>query len=71
MAFITGIPIVQGKDCIYVLMDRLTKFAYFFAIPTRYTVAQVAKLFSQEICRLHGLPKNIVRDRDNKFMGGF
>jgi hypothetical protein len=34
MDFITGLPKVQGKDCIYVVVDRLTKFARFYAIPT-------------------------------------
>ena len=32
MDFITGLPKVQGKDCIYVVVDRLTKFVHFFAI---------------------------------------
>jgi hypothetical protein len=32
MDFITGFPKVQGRDCIYVVVDRLTKFAHFFAI---------------------------------------
>jgi hypothetical protein len=27
MEFIRGLPKVQGKDCIYVVVDRLTKFA--------------------------------------------
>ena len=26
MDFITGLPQVQGKDCIYMVVDRLTKF---------------------------------------------
>jgi hypothetical protein len=42
MDFITGLPKVQGKDCIYVVVDRLTKFAHFYAIPTKYNVVQVA-----------------------------
>jgi hypothetical protein len=32
MDFITGLPKVQGNDCIYVVVDRLTKFAHFYAI---------------------------------------
>jgi hypothetical protein len=36
MDFITGLPKVQGKECIYVVVDRLTKFAHFYAIPTKY-----------------------------------
>jgi hypothetical protein len=38
MDFITGLPRVQGKDCIYVVVDRLTKFSHFFAIPLDYSV---------------------------------
>jgi hypothetical protein len=32
MDFITGLPKKQGKDCIFLVVDRLTKFAHFFAI---------------------------------------
>ena len=71
MDFITGLPKVQGKDCIYVVVDRLTKFAHFYAIPTEYNAVQVAELFFREVFRLHGLPKNIVSDRDNRFIGTF
>lgn len=66
-----GLPTVHGKDCIYVVVDKLTTFAHFFAIPIRYTTAQVTELFFRKIFRLHGLPKNIVSDRDIRFMRGF
>ena len=33
--------------------------------------SQVAELFFREIFRLHGLPKTIVSDRDNRFMWDF
>ncbi len=71
MEFITGLPMVQGKDCIFVVIHRLMKYAHFFAISAHYTTTQVAELFFREIFRLHGLPKTIVSDRDNHFMGGF
>eukprot|EP00253_Pinus_taeda_P034951 PITA_34951 len=71
MDFITGLPMVQGKDCIFVVVDQLTKYAHFFAISAHYTAAQVIELFFREIFRLHGLPKTIVNDRDSRFMGGF
>jgi hypothetical protein len=32
MDFITGLPRAQGKDCIFMVVDRLTKFARFFPI---------------------------------------
>lgn len=71
MDFITGLPMASGKDCIYVVVDRLTKFAHFFAITSSFTAAQVADFFFCEVFRLHGLPKNIVSYRDNKFLSSF
>ena len=71
MDFITGLPKTQGRDCIYVVVDRLTMFAHFFAISSEYKSAHVANLFFREIFRLHGLPKNIVSDRDSRFMSAF
>lgn len=71
MDFITGLPMVQGRNCIYVVMDRLTKFAHFFAILAKSSASQVAKLFFKENFRLHGLPKTIVNDLDSRFMGAF
>jgi hypothetical protein len=69
MYFITDLPKVQGKDCIYVVVDRLTKFAPFYDIPTEYGAVQVAELFFKEVFRLHGLPRNIISDRDSRFVG--
>ena len=71
MDFITGLPKVQGRDCLYVVVDRLTKFAHFFSISSDYSAAQVAELFFREVFRLHGLPKSIVSDRDSRLTGAF
>jgi hypothetical protein len=71
MDFITGLPRVQGKDCIYVVVKILTKFDHFYTIPIEYIIVQVADIFFREVFRLHGLPKNIVGDRDNRFIGTF
>jgi hypothetical protein len=56
MDFITGLPRVQGKDYIFVVVDRLTKFAHFFAIPTDYKAIQVAELFSGRYSGCTGYP---------------
>jgi hypothetical protein len=71
MDFITELPKTQGKDCIFVVVDRLTNFSHFFAIATDFNATQVAELFFKEIFRLHGLPKTIVSDRDSRFMSTF
>jgi hypothetical protein len=71
MDFITGLPRAQGKDCIFVVVDRLTKFAHFFSIARDFSAAQVAELFFREVFRLHGLPKTIISDKDSRFMSTF
>ena len=71
MDFITGLPKVQNKDCIYVVVNILTKFDHFYVILTEYGEVQVAELFFREVFRLHGLPRNIISDRDSQFMGTF
>ena len=71
MDFITGLPGVQGIDYIFLAVDKLTKFAHFFAIPTDYKAIQVAELFFREVFRLHSLRKQIVSDRDGRFISTF
>ena len=71
MDFITGLPKVFGKDCIFVVVDWLTKFDHLFVVTGTFTAAQVAKLFFKEVFRLHGLPKSIVSDRDSIFLSAF
>jgi hypothetical protein len=58
MDFITGLPKVQGKDCIT-------------GLPTEYNTVQVVELFFREVFRHHGLPRNIINDRDSRFIGTF
>ena len=54
-----------------VVVDRLTKYAHFFPISIHYKAPQIAELFFKDIFRLHGLPKNIISDRDRKFLSLF
>jgi hypothetical protein len=37
MDFIIGLPKTQGKDCIFVVVEKLTKFSHFFAIATDFS----------------------------------
>ena len=39
MDFITGLPKLQGRDCLYMVVDWLTKFAHFFAISSDYSAS--------------------------------
>ncbi|GKC91091.1 ty3-gypsy retrotransposon protein [Tanacetum coccineum] len=71
MDFITNLPNSNGKSAIWVIVDRLTKFAHFLALPPHYTAASLATLFLNHIYRLHGLPKSILSDRDPIFLSRF
>ena len=71
MDFITGLPKVFGKDCIFVVVDIITKFYHLFVVNTTFTAAQVVELFFKEIFRLHGLPKSIVSDKGSRFFSAF
>jgi hypothetical protein len=68
--FITRLLKMQGKDCIYVTVDRLTKLAHFSTIPLDYSAAQVIELSFREMFRF-GWPKAIVSSRDGRFTGSF
>jgi hypothetical protein len=71
MDFITRLPKVQGKDCIYVVVDRLTKYTHLFAISSNYKTPRVAELFFREIFRLHELTRVIVSNGDSRFLDTF
>ncbi len=53
------------------VVGNLTRFAHFSDIPYDYSVAHVVEIFFKDIFWVHGPPKNIVSDRDNRFMRGF
>nr|GFC40901.1 putative nucleotidyltransferase, ribonuclease H [Tanacetum cinerariifolium] len=72
MDFVTGLPRTQRRhDAIWVVVDRLTKSAYFLPIRKDYSVSKLAETFQQEIVRLHGTPLAIVTDRDPCFASRF
>jgi hypothetical protein len=71
MDFIIGLPKVQGRHYIYVVVDQLTKFTHFFTISSEYKATLVAELFFREVFRIHGLSKYIVSDRENRLLNAF
>ncbi|GJZ33313.1 ty3-gypsy retrotransposon protein [Tanacetum coccineum] len=71
MDFITNLPLSNGKLAIWVIVDRLTKFAHFLALSPNYTATTLATLYLQQVYRLHGIPKTIVSDRDPIFLSRF
>ncbi|KAD2804089.1 hypothetical protein E3N88_37466 [Mikania micrantha] len=71
MDFIGGLPKSYGKDSIFVVVDRLTKYSHFMALSHPYSAAQVAQVFLDHVFKLHGWPDSIVSDRDPIFISQF
>ncbi|GKD59472.1 putative reverse transcriptase domain-containing protein, partial [Tanacetum coccineum] len=63
------IPI--GHDTIWVIMDRLTKSAYFLPMRKDYKMERLARLYLNEIVARHGVPILIISDRDSRFTSRF
>ncbi|PRQ42384.1 putative nucleotidyltransferase, Ribonuclease H [Rosa chinensis] len=72
MDFIYKLPRTQdGNDGIWMIVDRLTKSAHFLAVKETFSLDKLAKLYVDEIVRLHGVPESIVSDRDARFTSKF
>jgi len=68
MDFVSGLPKrKRGNNAIWVIVDRLTKFALFLPVKMTDSVDKLAKIYVNEVVRLHGVPTLIVSDRDPRF----
>jgi len=68
--FITKLPIAQGYNSILVVVDRLTKMVHFISTTEKTLAEELARLFRDNVWKLHGLPKSIVSDRGPQFVAG-
>ena len=72
MDLTTGFPMTwRQHDSIMVVVDKLTKVAHFISVKSTHKIDDIAKIFMKEIFKLHGFPKEIVSDRDPKFISNF
>ena len=69
--FIGGLPLIRDLNEILVVVDRFTKQAHFIPTKDTLTAEDLATLFISNIVRIHGLPKDIVSDRDKLFTSKF
>ncbi|GJZ01257.1 putative reverse transcriptase domain-containing protein [Tanacetum coccineum] len=66
--FITKLPRTpSGYDSIWVIVDRLTKFAYFILMNEKFKMEKLTRLYLKEIVCRHGVPVSIISDRDPRF----
>jgi len=66
--FITKLPLAQGYDLILVVVDRLTKMVHFIPTIERTSAEGLARLFRDNIWKLHRLSESIILDRGPQFV---
>nr|GEU59060.1 putative reverse transcriptase domain-containing protein [Tanacetum cinerariifolium] len=70
--FIVKLPRTSnGHDSIWVIVDRLTKSAYFLAVRDDYKTERLARQYLNEIVARHGVPVSIIYYRNSHFTLGF
>ena len=72
MDFIKGLPRTRRQhDLIWVIVVRMTKTSRFLVIKPTDSTKDYAKLYINEIVRLHGVPLSIISDRGPQFTSQF
>jgi hypothetical protein len=70
--FVNGLPRTpRGNDYVWVIVDCLTKVAHFIPVRTTYGRDKLARLYVNNILKLHGVPKSIISDRGAQFVSKF
>ena len=65
--FITKLPVSKGHDSILVVCDRFSKMSHFVVTTEKTTAEGLAKLFRDNVWKLHGLPESVISDRGLQF----
>jgi hypothetical protein len=72
MDFITRLPKpTKQNDGIMVVVKKLSKSTHFIPVKSTCKEIDVSSIFMKEIFRLHGIPKEIVYDKDTNFTSIF
>ncbi|GJX38117.1 putative reverse transcriptase domain-containing protein [Tanacetum coccineum] len=68
MDFVTKLPKTStGQDTIWVIVDRLTKSAFFLPMKETDSMEKLTRHYLKEVVSRHGVPVLIISDRDSKF----
>ena len=65
--FITKLLMVAEKDAILIVYDRLSKMTHFVATMEETSAEGLARLFRDNVWRLHRLPESVVLDKGPQF----
>ena len=64
------LPVSRGHDSILVVYDRFLKILHFIVIIEKITVEELARLFRNNMLKLHGFPESMILDRGPQFVVG-
>ncbi|EGD83709.1 hypothetical protein PTSG_13210 [Salpingoeca rosetta] len=68
MDFITGLPkSTDGFDAAFVFVDRFSKMTHIAPCHTTTDATDAARILLSTVVRLHGVPSQLVSDRDPRF----
>ena len=68
--FIMKLPISKGHDSILVVCDRFSKMSHFVATTEKTMAEELARLFRDNVWKLHRLPESVISDRGPQFAVG-
>ncbi|KAG2966879.1 hypothetical protein PC118_g18908 [Phytophthora cactorum] len=72
MDFVFGLPPdSKRRTGVVVFVDRFSKMVHLAAVPAEVTAVQTARLFVDMVFKHHGMPLDIVSDRDPRFTARF
>jgi len=68
--FITKLPMSKGHDSILGVCDRFSKMSHFVVTTEKTMAEELARLFRDNVWKLHGLPESVILDRGLQFVAG-
>ena len=68
--FIMKLPVSKGHDSILVVCDRFLKMSHFVATTEKTMAEGLARLFRDNMWKLHELPESVILDRGPQFAAG-
>jgi hypothetical protein len=52
-----------SANCVFIVVDKFTKYAHFLPLKHPFTTTLVARLFLNSVYKLHGMTLSIIFDR--------
>jgi len=68
---IEGFPKSFGKEVIFVVVDKFSKYTHFASLSHPHLAIDVAQTYFDHVFKLHVWPQSIISDRDKVFLGDF